>query len=45
MDLAARPDHGGDPRHLCLPLLGACGGGSGHVGEGTAKTELKGDDL
>ena len=39
MDLAARPDHGGDPRPLRLPLLGARGGGSGHVGDRTAKTE------
>jgi len=39
MDLAARPDHGGDPRPLRLPLLGARGGGCGVVGHGAATTE------
>lgn len=37
MDLAARPDHGGDPRPLHLPCLGACGCGCGNVGGRAAK--------
>ena len=39
MDPPARPDHGGDPRSLRLPLLGSRGGGSGHVGDGAAETK------
>ena len=39
MDLAARPDHGGDPRPLRFPVLGARGRGSGLVGDGAAKTD------
>jgi len=38
MDLAARPYHGSDPRPLCLSVLGARGGGGGHVGDRAAKT-------
>src|SRR5579859_3815568 len=37
MDLAARPGHGGDPRPQRFPVLGARGGGRGHVGNSAAK--------